>query len=216
MEKKSAMSCILCNHSALLFAEISRKTFYACQNCGGMMRAKNQWLTSRKEEQRYGKHENDVEDLGYQQFVKPIVKAVQKDFTPATNGLDYGCGPGPVAAKLLTDAGFSITLYDPFFYDQPAVLNEKYDFILCCEVMEHFYNPMEEFRRLFKLLKPNGKLYCKTGLLTAENRKNFAQWWYKNDPAHVFFYSEKTLQYIQQKFDFKKVTVSEELIVFDK
>lgn len=210
------MPCILCNHNALLFAEISSKSFYACQNCGGVMRARDQWLTSKKEEQRYEKHENDVDNLGYQEFVMPIVKAVQKDFLPTAQGLDFGCGPGPVAAKLLTDSGFSIELYDPFFYDRRAALNEKYDFILCCEVIEHFYNPKKEFQRLYSLLKPNGNLYCKTGILTAENRQNFSPWWYKNDPAHVFFFSEETLQYIQKKFGFKTVDISKELIVFDK
>lgn len=216
MEKKSAMSCILCNHGAFLFAKIKEEEFYACQTCGGVMRGRDQWLTSQKEEQRYEKHENDVEDIGYQQFVMPIVKAVQQDFTSVDQGLDYGCGSGPVAAKLLTDARFSISLYDPFFYDRPEVLKKNYDFIICCEVIEHFYNPKEEFQHLFKLLNPNGKLYCKTGILTSANRQYFETWWYKNDPAHVFFYSEKTLRYIQKQFNFRSVAVSEELIVFEK
>ena len=34
---------------------------------------------------------------------------------PGDYGLDFGCGPEPLAA-MLSEHGFSVALYDPFFY----------------------------------------------------------------------------------------------------
>ncbi|WP_050855571.1 methyltransferase domain-containing protein [Gillisia limnaea] len=66
--------------------------------------------------------------------------------------MDYGCGTGPVATAELVKHSYKVNLYDPYFENHPEVFEETYDFIICCEVMEHFHNPFEEFNRLFKLL----------------------------------------------------------------
>ena len=57
----------------------------------------------------------------------------------------------PLAAALLAmikDKGFNISSYDPFFANNPELLNCKYDYIACCEVIEHFHNPAREFALL--------------------------------------------------------------------
>lgn len=43
---------------------------------------------------RYQKHNNDIEDDGYQKFVAPITTAIMKDFTQNHKGLDFGAGTG--------------------------------------------------------------------------------------------------------------------------
>jgi hypothetical protein len=64
------------------------------------------------------------------------------------------------------------------------------------------------------MLLPNGKLYCKTELF--KNQKPFEDWYYKNDFTHVFIYQEATLNWIQKNLLFKKVSVYEKLIVFER
>ncbi|UJH92130.1 class I SAM-dependent methyltransferase [Antarcticibacterium sp. 1MA-6-2] len=128
--------------------------------------------------------------------------------------MDFGCGTGPVASVFLRRQGFSINLYDPFFEDHPEVLKKKYDFIMCCEVMEHFQNPRREFKLLHKLLNPGGKLYCKTSLYREEN--DFGSWYYKNDPTHVFLYTEDTLKWIRLDFGFTELQIDPKLIIFTK
>jgi hypothetical protein len=39
---------------------------------------------------------------------------------PASQGLDYGCGPGPALAAMLAEAGHAVALYDPLFHRRPA------------------------------------------------------------------------------------------------
>lgn len=48
-------------------------------------------------------HENDINDPGYRAFVAPVVDRISSDRTPKHFGLDFGAGPGPVIAKLLSD-----------------------------------------------------------------------------------------------------------------
>ncbi len=165
-----------------------------------------------EEKLRYLHHENDVNDLGYQKFSSPITSAVLRDFTPSDKGLDFGAGTGPVIAKLLTDKQFNISLYDPFFHPEAELLEQRYDYIVCCEVIEHFYSPSKEFALLKRLLKPGGKLYCMTDLYHEEVK--FKSWYYKNDPTHVFFYHLQSLEHIKNKFEFSKLSIEGRLITY--
>jgi len=98
------------------------------------------------------------------------------------------------------------------FHSSPTLLKETYNYIACCEVIEHFYNPKKEFALLKKLLKPNGKLYLMTALF--DKTIDFHTWYYKNDPTHVFIYQEKTINWIKNEFDFSAVTIKGRLITF--
>lgn len=95
MEKK----CSLCGTQGILFSEFNGKSYYNCPVCKSVFMDPEDYLTIKEEEERYKEHNNDVYDLRYQEFVAPIVKAVQSDYWPEGIGLDYGCGTGPVISK---------------------------------------------------------------------------------------------------------------------
>ena len=44
--------------------------------------------------------------------------------------------------------GFSVDLYDPFFFPNKDIFANKYNFITCTETAEHFFNPNKEFETL--------------------------------------------------------------------
>ena len=206
-------NCPLCNSTATLFCEKPKHLFYKCNNCDGIFRPKHTFLTAEEEKSHYEKHNNDVFDERYQAFVSPIVEAILHDFSPDTQGLDFGSGTGPVIAKMLTDKGFQVQNYDLFFANEPSLLKQKYDYVSCCEVMEHFHHPYQEFELLKSLLLPKGKLYCKTEVYT--NQKPFENWYYKDDFTHVFIYQPKTLEWIKNEFHFSNLVIKEKLIVFE-
>ena len=161
---------------------------------------------------RYKEHNNDIEDEKYQKFVSPISSSIMRDFTHNNKGLDFGAGTGPVISKILKDNDFLIEQYDPFFHNYPDLLEEKYDYIACCEVMEHFHNPKKEFGLLKKLLLQDGKLYCMTDIYN--KNINFHNWYYKNDPTHVFIYHKETVNWIKEKFGFLNVTIEDRLVTY--
>ena len=95
------LTCPLCDGKVFLYSEALNRRYYKCSNCDGVHLSKEFQLTPKEEKQRYLEHDNDVNDKGYQNFVQPIVNAVIKDFKPKHNGLDFGCGTGPVIALSL-------------------------------------------------------------------------------------------------------------------
>lgn len=210
------IACPLCNSQASFFIGTFGKTYLRCHRCSSVFMHPKDYVNPTKEQSRYESHNNDIHDKRYQKFVSPITKAVEKDFDPQAKGLDFGCGTGPVATHVLNQKGFkNIALYDPYFYNRPEIFEETYDFIMCCEVMEHFYEPQEEFSKLRKMLKPGGQLLCKTRLfLSHQNQTDFEKWHYKDDETHVFFYGDKSLAYIKDQMGFKTLDYNNKLIQF--
>ena len=170
------------------------------------------YVTAEQEKARYLEHNNDVNDPGYQQFVAPIVGAVTENHSPEDLGLDYGSGTGPVITKLLNDRNYNIVTYDPIFNKKQGALNRTYDYIVSCEVIEHFHDPAEEFEGLRRILKPGGKLYIMTYLFTEDI--DFPSWNYKDDQTHVIIYHPKAIEWIKNHFGFEKVTIDDRLILF--
>ena len=85
------------------------------------------------------------------------------------------------------------------------MLSNKYDFIISCEVIEHFFNPNKEFRLLKNILKPGGIIFIMTEMLPHE--EYLKDWYYIKDPTHVFFYSHKSLDWIKDHYSFSKILV---------
>lgn len=190
-------SCILCGSETKFLHEWQEKKFYRCGGCESVILHPDFYVDSEAEKSRYEEHINDVDDPGYQRFVADLVDAVQQNQKPEETGLDFGSGTGPVITKLLTDAGYSLKLYDPFFHPAEKNLKLRYDYIIACEVIEHLQHPMREFRLLENILKPGGNLYLKTYIY--HDDIDFPSWHYKNDPTHVIFYSKKALQWISDQ-----------------
>ncbi len=204
--------CPLCNSDSEIFYQFKKRLYYQCNNCSGIFVDKNLIPNKEAEIKRYKEHKNDVNDENYQQFVSPITSAIMRDFSQEDKGLDFGAGTGPVISKVLKDNNFKISLYDPLFHNYPNILESQYNYIACCEVIEHFHNPPKEFNLLKKLLLENGKLYCMTSLY--DKSIDFHNWNYKNDLTHVFIYHENTIHWIKKHFGFSKALIEGRLITF--
>jgi len=202
--------CPLCStKSEVFYSDID--TYYKCNTCHSVFVDENNRPNLESEKQRYEIHENDVDDKGYQKFVSPITSSILKDFSRDSKGLDFGAGTGPVLSKVLQDNNYSIKQYDPFFHNYPELLEQRYDYIGSCEVIEHFYNPYKEFKLLKSMLNPHAKIYLMTEPYS--EGIDFASWYYKNDPTHVFFYSKDTFEWIKNEFGFSSVSIDKRLII---
>lgn len=185
--------------------------FFRCEECDLIFKDQALRLAPSDEKARYLTHENDVKTPGYVEFLTPVVEQV-KEILPvgevsASNsgggpihGLDFGCGPGPVLAELLEQNGFQMKTYDPYFAPNTEALKQKYDFITCTEVAEHFHNPREEFQKLTSLLEIEGTLFVLTQM--HDDVSDFPKWYYWRDPTHVCFYGQRTFRWIAQAYGF--------------
>ena len=151
-----------------------------------------QFLSADDELAHYHTHDNRVDDPGYRTFLARLATPLLELLPYGRHGLDYGSGPGPALAAMMREAGHEMTIYDPFFAPDLRVLGDRYDFITCTEVAEHFYDPAAEFDRLDAMLRPGGWLGIMTTFQTDDAR--FSNWHYRRDPTHVVFYRRETLQ----------------------
>lgn len=157
------------------------------------------WLSEGEEKARYLLHQNHPQDPQYREYIKRILRQVWEGMKGTSQRahigqsldiLDYGCGPSPVVAQLLSPTDHRVTSYDPYF--APITLQGLYDLILCIEVPEHFKEPRKEFIQMATLLKEGGFLAVHTHQVPEED-EDFVRWWYKEDTTHRVFYSPVAL-----------------------
>ena len=203
--------CPLCTDSADFFYK-DTQTYYQCKTCDGIFVKKEELKDASSEKERYELHSDDPSDIGYRRFVSPITSSILDEFNAEDKGLDFGSGRSCIVSSILKEENYNIVDYDPFFHVYPEFLEEKYDYISSCEVIEHFYNPYKEFKLLRSMLSQNSKMYIMTQPYT-ENI-DFGSWYYKNDVTHVFFYTQRTFEWIKKEFNFTSVNVGKRLIVF--
>jgi hypothetical protein len=170
---------------------------------------------SRKsEEARYRTHQNSPSDSAYIAYLRRLAEPVVRHVTSGAKGLDFGCGPTRGMEKALHILGFSAESYDPIFFPQTELLNFHYDFLLCCEAAEHFFDPAKEFALFDRLLKPGGILGVSSKL--AVGREEFANWTYRRDPTHVVFYQKETVEWLARKHEWKILELESPLWILKK
>ncbi len=214
-----AYKCPLCSSDNTEFyytQEQFQRDFYRCDQCHLIFVDRNQLLSHKVEKDRYSHHQNHIRSEGYEKFLRRLIDPVVDRFSKSAQGLDYGCGPYPMAAEIFKDEGFhSITSYDPLFApDQGAILG-LYDFILLSEVIEHFNHPAVECRTLVNLLRPGGLLLISTGIVDLV-KDDFNNWHYIKDDTHINFFSWSSFDYLANEFNFDIVEKGENLIILLK
>jgi hypothetical protein len=198
-------SCLLCSTSELkwLFTKkftypfVFQREYFHCSTCDLLQSNPESWLGLQEEKTRYETHENDPDNFFYQQYLLKLLNPMLEYISiHTTKGLDYGSGPTKGMESLILKKGGHCESYDPLFYPrQNCELINQFDYILCSEACEHFYNPRQEFNFLNHYLKKNGVLAIRTEFVK-DDRKELVQWYYLNDPTHVIFFSTHTWQWL--------------------
>jgi len=207
--------CPLCISSEIFFFCGDKLRDYLCCRCCGMVFVPKQFhLTPEAEKAQYDLHENTPDDQGYRRFLGRLIDPLIQRLVPASQGLDFGCGPGPCLSVMLEEQGHSMSLYDLYYADNRALLAKEYDFITATEVVEHLFEPAKELQQLWGLLKPGGYLGLMTKLVT--DAEKFANWHYKTDPTHISFFSVQSFEYLGEQWGSKPVFIDADVIIFQK
>lgn len=207
--------CPLCgNRQNDFYYQDQRRRYDRCRACRLVFVPPAYYLSQAEEKTEYDRHQNQPDDPGYRQFLNRLFLPLQARLAPASQGLDFGSGPGPTLSVMLTEAGHEVTLYDPFYARQPAALTRRYDFITATEVVEHLHQPGLELDRLYRLLRPGGLL----GIMTKRviDRARFAAWHYINDPTHVCFFSRETFTWMAARWGAQLDFVARDVILIRK
>lgn len=169
------------------------RRYFRCTICALVFLAPDQRLAADEEAERYRQHRNERGDPAYENFLRRLADPLVARLRPAAEGLDFGCGPTPVLAELLTAQGFPTAFHDPQFHPDARPLDRPYDFVTATEVMEHVFDPRAVLSTFARLLRNGGTLALMTRLYDGVT---FATWWYRRDPTHVCFYCADTMRWI--------------------
>ncbi|MCE2517149.1 MAG: class I SAM-dependent methyltransferase [Alphaproteobacteria bacterium] len=170
---------------------------------------------AKAEKAHYDRHNNDLDDPNYRRFLNRLAEPLLAELSTrqgALDVLDFGAGPGPLLARMLTEAGCRTAIYDPFYAPDQDVLRRRYDVITATEVAEHFHRPRAMFDQLHQLLNPGAVLAIMTGVVTED--VDFARWHYRRDPTHVAFYSRATLAFIAGLYGYGMAMPHPNVVIF--
>ena len=215
MSNNYPAACPLCNtNQKLAFLSDAEREYYRCSCCDLIFVSREYHLSEYEEKVRYDSHNNDPGDLRYRNFFKQLLTPLLAILPSNSYGLDFGSGPGPTLSLMLEECGHKVDLYDKFYAQNDAVFQNRYDFITATEVVEHLPNPLKDLEALVKILQKGGILAIMTEIVSPQ--LDFTSWYYKNDPSHVCFYSEKTFIYLANRLGLEIVTLSERVIILRK
>lgn len=212
----AAIPCPLCDasHPGSPYVCDLRRHYYRCSQCDLIWVDPADYLSRSAEKAEYDLHENSPGDPGYRQFLSRLAAPLMQQLPANARGLDFGCGPGPTLALMLEEQGYQVALYDPFYFENKALLNERYDFITATEVFEHLHKPRQVVAQLWDMLKARGVLGIMTKL--ASDQAAFEKWHYKNDPTHVCFYSRETFGWLAVRLEARLEIIGKDVILLTK
>jgi len=210
-------NCLICGSATtnLIDSQI-RVTHSHCNNCGFIYKNKEFHLSLDIEHENYKMHNNTFESEGYVQIFVNLLNDYIKPLNIKGKVLEFGSGPGPVLKELLLREGYDVFDFDPFFNKNLKYLKYKYELITSTEVVEHFVEPMKEFKHLSSLLEKGGYLLLMTRLRTMDTEE-FLNWWYRRDLTHIAFYTIKSFEEVGKRFGLEIVNTNNvNIIIFKK
>jgi len=206
--------CTLCGAFAARYAADRHRVFHGCNACGLIFAEPAAHLDAAGEKAIYDWHENDPADTRYRSFLSRLATPLLDHLRPGMEGLDFGSGPGPTLSLMLTEAGMHMAIYDPFYAPNVRVLERRYDFVTCTEVVEHFNHPARDWPRLAGLVRPGGWLGVMTRM--AVGCEAFPAWHYKNDPTHVSFYSPVVFRWLAQRLGLRLHRIEGDVVLLQR
>ena len=79
----------------------------------------------------------------------------------------------------------------------------KFDVIYHCDVISHFHDPIEEFRKIYRKLKHNGLMIFETGNFGDVEEKYYSAYTRFQLPDHLFFFGEGNLRDLLDRSGFE-------------
>ncbi len=208
-------TCPLCNRTkADPFYKDKKREYLTCLNCSLVYVLKESLLDKASEKARYDLHTNSATDENYRKFLSRVSEPVIQRIPKGAKGLDFGSGPGPTLSLMFEEKGHMMNIYDIFYAKDEKVLEQEYDFITSTEVVEHLYKPKEVLDRLWSILNENGLLCLLTQIYP--KKEKFTQWYYKNDPTHVCFFSLETMQFLADAWQADLEVLGKDVFIFKK
>jgi len=175
--------------------------YFECDQCGSLQTEVPYWL-----DDAYGSNLSSLDTGAVQRNLQNLAAAylISRLFR-VRDALDFGGGDG-FLCRLLRDYNVNCYVKDKYVVPTYSQGFSEPDFaapnlVLAFEVLEHFATPARELQDLFQW-QPKVLLAS-----TAVYSRQRADWWYlaSESGQHVFFYSEKAVRMIAERFGYSSL-----------
>ncbi len=151
--------------------------------------------------------ERPLDGYAKKTFSNLISRLIPYGFNSSKKVLDYGCGSGTFLNYLRTKGFTNIIGYDPYVKNFNTFPNEKFDFVILNDVLEHVEDPIDLIETAKSLLNDNGILYV--GTADSSGVKNMANLESEIMRLHLPFHrkiiNQKTLLSIGERLKLKTI-----------
>lgn len=191
-------------------------TYFFCPNCHLHYKKPEVQLTKEAEKLRYLEHNNDVSDKRYLNYLDGLFSHMPKNIEGPI--LDFGCGPSKGLEALIEkkELNFEVHSFDPFYFSEGLVNGLKYRSIYASECFEHFTNPAKTIEFIAGLQDFQSVLAIRTSLYSYSENGPLEDWWYFKDPTHISFYSEKTILWLSEKYNYQINSIQNPFVILIK
>ena len=169
-------------------------------------------------------------DRYFRKYIEaPQIDKVEKIRRFKTSGrlLDVGCGAGyfmraaresgfdvlglefSEAAKTAGGERWGLDIIAGEFLDHSFPENQ-FDVVTLWQVLEHLYDPSEVFKKIIKILRPEGLVVIAVPNIASIQARLFrARWYHLDVPRHLFHYSPRTLRRLMESHGFKILAIDQ-------
>ena len=205
---------LCCSKQSQPYFKNKDASYFSCSSCDLVFTPKEFHLSEAAEKTRYDSHQNNPEDEHYRAFLSKAFNPVMDCIKSGAKGLDFGSGPGPTLSLMFEEQGYAVDLFDKFYANDQHIFNNQYDFITATEVVEHLSKPGDELNRLYSMLNTGGTLAIMTKMIN--DQVDFASWYYKDDPTHICFFSQTTMNYLAKSWNSRVQFYGHDITLFFK
>jgi hypothetical protein len=175
--------------------------YFECDRCGSLQTEEPYWL-----DEAYGSNLSSLDTGAAQRNLQNLAAAyVVSRLFGVRDAIDFGGGDG-LLCRLLRDYGVNCYVTDKYAAPTYGQGFSEPNFpapslVLAFEVIEHFAAPAKDLAELFhsqpEVLLASTEIYG----------RQHADWWYLacESGQHVFFYSEKAVKMIADRFGYSTV-----------
>ena len=125
--------------------------------------------------------------------------------------LDYGCGSGQLAERLLKKGFPRGRSFDPHVAEFSTPPEGRFNLVICFEVFEHLTDPARACREIVEFLTDDGIVVHSTMLQPKEIDNVKLAWWYVGPRnGHVSIFSPKSLEILWRQVGMSVMSVNQE------
>ena len=141
------------------------------------------------------KKKNRPPSAALERHAKSTLRLLKKNLSTRPSMLDYGSGSG-LWARIANELGYNVIAYEPHASRNQLenkctsswedIANNKFDVVVCNQVLEHIQYPCTDLEKIATVCKKNTLLYCSVPNADFKSEEEiYSEWPFNGKESHI-------------------------------